>query len=54
LSTERNPILEPFPEKHNWFPRSDAPEHAAYVKRTPGLFKEEYRGDAIVALCSKA
>jgi hypothetical protein len=41
-------------EKHNWFPRSDAPEHAAYVKRTPGLFKEEYRGDGIVALCSKA
>ena len=29
------------------------PEHAAYDKRTPGLFKEEYRGDGIVALCSK-
>ena len=40
-------------EKHNWFPRSDTPEHAAYDKRTPGLFKEEYRGDGIVALCSK-
>ena len=41
-------------ERHNWFPRSDTPEHAAYDRRTPGLFKEEYRGDAIVALCSKA
>ena len=41
-------------EKHNWFPRSDAPEHASYDKRTPGLFREEYRGDGIVALCSKA
>jgi hypothetical protein len=40
-------------EKHNWFPRSDTPEHAAYDKRTPGLFKKEYRGDGIVALCSK-
>jgi len=40
-------------EKHNWFPWSDTPEHAAYDKRTPGLFKEEYRGDGIVALCSK-
>ena len=40
-------------EKHNWFPRSDTPEHAAYDKRTPGLFKEEYRGDGIVSLCSK-
>jgi hypothetical protein len=41
-------------EKHNWFRRSDAPEHASYDKRTPGLFREEYRGDGIVALCSKA
>ena len=40
-------------EKKNWFPRDDTPEHAAYDKRTPGLFKEEYRGDGIVALCSK-
>jgi hypothetical protein len=28
-------------EKKNWFPRDDTPEHAAYVKRTPGLFKTE-------------
>ena len=40
-------------EKNDWFPRDDTPEHAAYDKRTPGLFKEEYRGDGIVALCSK-
>ena len=40
-------------EKKNWFPRTTTPEHAAYDKRTPGLFKEEYRGDGIVALCSK-
>ena len=40
-------------EKHNWFPRYDTPEHAAYDKRTSGLFKKEYRGDGIVALCSK-
>ncbi|KAI8495466.1 hypothetical protein Bbelb_269210 [Branchiostoma belcheri] len=40
-------------EKHLWFPRTDNPEHAAYDKRTPGLFKEEWSGDAIVGLCSK-
>ena len=39
--------------KKNWFPRTDTPEHAAYDKRTPGLFKEEYSGDGIIALCSK-
>ena len=27
--------------------------HQAYDKRTPGLFKEEFRGTGIVALCSK-
>jgi hypothetical protein len=40
-------------ERKNWFPRTDTPEHAAYDKRTPGLFKEEYSGDGIIALCSK-
>ena len=40
-------------ERHLWFPRNDTPEHAAYDKRTPGLFKEEFVGDGIVALCSK-
>ena len=32
-------------EKKNWFPRTDTPEHAAYDKRTPGLFKTELTGD---------
>ena len=39
--------------RKNWFPRTDTPEHAAYDKRTPGLFKEEYSGDGMIALCSK-
>ena len=29
------------------------PGQAAFDKRTPGLFKLEYKGDGIVALCSK-
>ena len=40
-------------EKSNWFPRSDTPENTAYDKRTPGLFKVEWEGDGIIALCSK-
>ena len=40
-------------EKHTWFPREDTPEHRAFDKRTPGLFKVEWEGDGIVALCSK-
>ena len=40
-------------EKHPWIPRSDTPEHAAFDKRNPGLFKEEYSGDGIVALWGK-
>jgi hypothetical protein len=40
-------------EKKNWFPRDDTPEHAAYDKRTPGLFKTEFTGDGMIALCSK-
>jgi hypothetical protein len=27
--------------------------HAAYDKRTPGLFKTEFTGDGMIALCSK-
>jgi hypothetical protein len=38
-------------DKQNWFPRTD--ENKAYDTRTPGLFKEEYNGDGMVALCSK-
>jgi hypothetical protein len=40
-------------EKKNWYPRDDTPEHAAYDKRTPGLFKTEFTGDGMIALCSK-
>lgn len=40
-------------EKDAWLPRTDTIEHRAYDKRTPGLFKLEYSGTDIVALCSK-
>ena len=39
--------------KSSWFPRTDTKEHAAYDKRTPGLFKVEWRGDGFVGLNSK-
>ena len=39
--------------KYDWFPREDSSENAAFDKRTPGLFKEEWRGDAMVSLASK-
>jgi len=40
-------------DENNWFPRTDTKENKAYDKRKPGLFKEEYEGDGMVALCSK-
>jgi hypothetical protein len=40
-------------DRNDWFPRTDTPDHKAYDKRKPGLFKEEYNGDGMVALCSK-
>ena len=40
-------------DKNNWFPRTDTQENKAYDKRKPGLFKEEYEGDGMIALCSK-
>ena len=39
--------------KQQWLPRVDTEEHVRYDRREPGLFKEEWRGDGIVALCSK-
>ena len=39
--------------KDHWFPRTCCPEHAKFDKRTPGLFKIEYEGDAMIGLCSK-
>lgn len=38
---------------HKWFPRRDTPENAARDMRTPGLFKVEFEGIGMVALCSK-
>ena len=35
-------------DKANWFPRTDTPEHRAYDKRTPGLFKTEFEGEGII------
>ena len=40
-------------EKEKWLPRTDTEEHRRYDKRTPGLFKLEWEGDGIIALCSK-
>jgi hypothetical protein len=40
-------------EKHQWFPRTDTKENKAYDKRTPGLFKIEYRGEGCVAVSPK-
>ena len=37
-------------EKHNWFVTPLAPQG----KRTPGLFKVEFKGDKIIGLCSKS
>ena len=39
--------------KHQWFPRNDTPENAAYDKRKPGLFTVEWGGDGFVGLNSK-
>lgn len=40
-------------EKHDWFPRDDTEEHKKYDSRTPGLFKEEWRGEGMISLSSK-
>ena len=37
----------------NFFPRTCCPVHIKHDKREPGLFKEEWRGDEMIALCSK-
>jgi hypothetical protein len=43
----------PFTSAHGFFPRECCPKHIAYDKRTPGLFKVEAEGKAMIALCSK-
>ena len=40
--------------EYNWFSSDCCQEHRDYDKRTPGLFKVEFEGDAIVAFCSKS
>jgi hypothetical protein len=37
----------------NFFPRTCCDEHRHHDKREPGLFKEEWKGDEMIALCSK-
>ena len=39
--------------KHLWFGRKDTPANELYDKRTPGLFKLEFKGDGIICLSSK-
>ncbi|ETL27185.1 hypothetical protein L916_19246 [Phytophthora nicotianae] len=39
--------------KYEWFPCDYNKKVAAFDRRTPGLFKEEWRGDAMVSLSSK-
>ena len=40
-------------ERHTWFPRTQPLHAARFDKRTPGLFKEEYRGTKMVCLSAK-
>ncbi|KAG3050822.1 hypothetical protein PI125_g26382 [Phytophthora idaei] len=39
--------------KYEWFPRDYSEEVAMFDRRTPGLFKDEWSGDAMVSLSSK-
>ena len=51
IRTDKREVYET--EKIDWFPRDDTDAHKAFDKRTPGLFKIEWEGRGIVALCSK-
>lgn len=51
--TEESCHLEDLDPDKCWFPRACCRQHIAHDKRTPGLFKEEWSGDAMVSLCSK-
>ena len=42
-----------YTNKHKWLGRVDTDENILFDKREPGLFKEEYSGDGIIALSSK-
>ncbi|KAG2820486.1 hypothetical protein PC113_g22593 [Phytophthora cactorum] len=39
--------------KYDWFPRDYSTDVAKFDRRTPGLFKNEWSGDAMVSLSSK-
>ncbi|KAE9136525.1 hypothetical protein PF010_g1632 [Phytophthora fragariae] len=39
--------------KYDWFPRDYSTDVAKFDRRTPGLFKDEWSGDAMVSLSSK-
>ncbi|KAG2812477.1 hypothetical protein PC116_g26134 [Phytophthora cactorum] len=39
--------------KYGWFPRDYNAEVSKFDRRTPGLFKDEWSGDAMVSLSSK-
>ena len=40
-------------DKYNWFPNETTKELKAYNKCMPGLFKVEFEGNSMYALCSK-
>ena len=40
-------------QKKVWFPRTDTLENTTYDNRTAGLFKTEFTGDGMCALCPK-
>ncbi|KAG2809600.1 hypothetical protein PC113_g23859 [Phytophthora cactorum] len=40
--------------KYDWFPRDYNNDVAKFDRRTPGLFKDEWSGDAMVSLSSKS
>ncbi|GMF39675.1 unnamed protein product [Phytophthora fragariaefolia] len=41
-------------QKYNWFPRDYNTKVAKFDRRTPGLFKDEWSGDAMVSLSTRA
>ena len=41
------------PDEGHYFPRTCCPTHKKFDSRTPGLFKLEALGDAMIGLCSK-
>lgn len=39
--------------QYEWFPREDTIENNLFDKKTPGIFKQEWSGDAMISLSSK-